>query len=227
MAATKFLVTRPGGELTDPIHAPQAVDLLERYMHPRGPWWRQKMAGDEWGPHREDWNALRDRAAARLRKMAPGDRLMVDGEYGAYVYVAHAIDPEPPLINTEGNDRIDAIWTWSRAWCREHNVTMRSGGCCVKKNVAGTSDPSQHNPWVPDGSNAVDIFLATMALEVEMAEDAVRAARRGELPLGRAIVANRIWDPVQDWHGYTGEYHWHDHLEGRPEQSGAIKASCP
>ena len=82
---------------------------------------------------------------------------------------------------------------------------MRNGGICVKKDVAGTSEPSQHNPWVPDGSNAVDVFLANMEQEYALAEDAVRAARSGDLPLGRVIVGNRIWDPSQSWHGYTGE----------------------
>jgi hypothetical protein len=224
--AKDFILNRPAGDITQMIGKAKVMDLTGRYMKPRGPEWRVRDINDHnFGDWRSDWSLVRERWSHLLDAMRAGDRIRMDGRSGAFELVAHAVHDKPPIIKTEGNDDIDKIWTWARQWADDHHTSMRSGGICVPKDVFGTSAPSQHNPWKNGGSNAVDIFLGTMNAMVDMAEDAVRAAKKGRLPLGRAIIQNRIWDPTQEWHGYSGVYHYHDHLEGTPEQSGAI-GSC-
>lgn len=231
MTHKAYILNRPDGDVTQPVNKAKVMDLTGRYMKPRGPDWRIKVDPEEqFGPWRQDWDLIRTRWSNILDSAKIGGRLRLDGEHGAYQLLVHVVDDDPPVTQTEGNDFVDAIHTWV---AQEYQGKWRSGGICVKKTIIGSGGtPSQHNPWVhggdhgEGGANAEDYFLDSMNMMYEMAERAVRERHQPDLPVGLSIVGNRIWTPSSGWHPYSGEFHYHVHLEGWQSSSGAIRAAC-
>lgn len=122
------------------------------------------------------------------------------------VFAAREATPAAKLINTNGNAKIDRVWSYIKA--NYPNATFL--GAYVCKDIAGTSTLSQHSY-----GNAIDAGNVDL---VKLAEDLV--AHADELDLEHVIVHNRIWTRGQGWHAYTGEYHYHVHADCAPNLSG-------
>lgn len=167
------------------------------------------------------------------RRAFPGEvGQVVELAAGELTLYLRTVETEPPTIQTEGNSKIDLIYT---AVVRAFKVS--NYGICSRRNIAGSSSWTQHCPWpAPDpGSNAWDIGASFSQLskvkDFLFAEALAYQRTNGSdgLPIGRWIFNRQIWDPVQGVHPYTGSdpHTGHIHCEGLPERTGQPRASCP
>lgn len=227
MAADALIVSRPNGEPTGPLTLREAHDAVSDQTRRRGSardGWRLRVRGDEFGVIHNNHDDLMDRWDVLAKKNnKKGDVIVVDIIDHPYSVIARWVDePDPPVRDTSGNDDIDVIYT---GWHSEYPHS-RNAGICVYKFTNGV--PSQHCRWndndgTPgDGANASDEFLSNMEEMQDAAAWGVAQYKRFQatkgddgLPIGRLIIANRIWDPFQGWHYYGGVYHLHNHMEGR------------
>lgn len=220
-----MVVSKPNGDVTQPLTVAEAQDVVRAQAKNRGEkmdGWRLKVRGEEFGVVRHDLELIMQRWANLVRNNdEAGDAIILDIIDHPYSIVSRWVRSEE-FEQTKGNRDIDQIFTW---WHKEYPKS-RNAGICVYKFSGST--PSQHCNWtdnnaVPgDGANASDEFLATMEMMKDGAAEAVRLGKRflatnGDdgIPVGRMIIADRIWDPFKGWHAYTGDYHYHNHMEGR------------
>lgn len=160
---------------------------------------------------------LRDKALARIRgvatHMGTGETLRVreDGADKVLLWV-RAAAAEIDVIDINGNDNSDYYWTTIVKEFGEYDP--RFAGSYVCKSVSGTSTPSQHS-----FGNAVDIFFDSIAHQELVAEWVVRHA--DELNVDHVISLKRIWTRGVGWHAYTGETHYHLHVDFTPQYSGS------
>lgn len=119
--------------------------------------------------------------------------------------------PSYEVINTNGNAKIDKIWT---AIVHEFTFPTTFLGAYVCKYIAGTWTMSQHSY-----GNAVDIGSTSMDRLHTIANWAV--AHASELVINHVIVGNTVWTRGYGWSHYSGEYHYHVHIDAYPEQSGS------
>ena len=226
----RYKVRKPNGDWARPRKVSGAMRLVRRYIV--GAALHDKRRGDRsWGRYRGRKAAVAH-FAALVEKGSVGDLCLLAPKVGKQVWV-RVVDVAPPLVNTEGNSKIDRIYTFVRT----HYSRSGSAGICCRRLIAGSSSWTQHCPWPrPDpGSNAWDITAGfrlmrkiTNAL-VAQGELWHHSGGKDGLPLGRAIFNHRVWDPLQGWHAYTGEdpHTGHIHAEGVPQRGGQPRASCP
>ena len=117
--------------------------------------------------------------------------------------------PAPEVVETSGNGKIDAVWTFITSKHPDSNFL----GAFVCKNILGSNTPSQHSY-----GNAVDAGAATMEILKTMADELVEEA--ATLSLAHVIVGDQIWNPDVGWHDYTGDFHHHVHVDCDPNFSG-------
>jgi hypothetical protein len=220
-----YVVVRPGGSITAPSGLRLAMLRVRRLGRRLGPRWRIRPAHGEPTP----WNDDLRRVLATLRDALEDARdrrpWVLEGEHDAAVVRVRVVELAPPVKATEGNARIDAIYTWVVG---RFPGRIRSAGICVRKYIAGTSSWSQHSPWPPPdpGANAWDWFAPSFPELVHQAQELVEAAKRGEVPVGRVIVGDRTWTPSEGWADYGGQYHYHVHAEGLPKRGPVPLTSC-
>jgi len=220
-----LILSKPGGENTGPLTVDEARPIVRNQIDaPRGnprDGWRLKIRGNEFGFIRHDIVDVMDRWESLARQNdAKGDVVVVDIMDHPYSSVARWAEIKSPVKQTSGNHDIDLIYT---AWHGRY-PNSRNAGICVFKG----DPPSQHCDWTDqneepgDGANASDEFLSTMEDMLDAAAWGVAQGKRflatkGDdgLPFGRLIIASKIWDPFQGWHPYSGNFHGHDHMEGR------------
>jgi len=226
----RFRVRKPSGSWAHPRRLRGAMRLVRRYIV--GDKLRDKRRGDaRWGRPRSRKPAL-EHFAVLLEKSTVGDLCLLVPIGGKQVWV-RVVDVAPPLIQTEGNSKIDRIYSYVRT----HYPRAGSAGICCRRLISGSSSWSQHSPWPrPDpGSNAWDItagFRLMRKITYALVAEGVlwhNSGGKEGLPVGRAIFNYRIWDPIQGWHAYTGEdpHTGHAHVEGTPERTGQPRARCP
>ena len=148
---------------------------------------------------------------ARVRKAHVGDHFKIRDEGGGLRFQFHAAEPAVKVINTNGNDKVDAVWSYEVA--NFPNVNFL--GAYVCKYIAGSSTHSQHSY-----GNAVDASLSTMALMQELANKLVREAV--SLSIETVIVADKIWVRGQGWGHYSGDYHYHVHTDCAPPINSSL-----
>jgi hypothetical protein len=149
---------------------------------------------------------LKRRLALRtVRKMlsAGAKDVRVHNAKGKLIY--HVKRAAPPVINIDGNAKVDAVWTYEKT----HYPNVSFLGAYVCKFIAGTSTHSQHAY-----GNAVDCGGVSMDELNNIANDLI--AHAVELSLENVIVADRIWTRGQGTRAYTGEYHFHVHADCFP-----------
>jgi hypothetical protein len=221
----RYIVVRPDGSHTRALRGPRAVARVRKYAKDIGPDWRIRRRGEPNSEARGDLDQTMERFRSMLEVSDVGERLILDGERGKYNVAVIVVELKPPLMQTAGNSKIDAIYTYV-----VRTFKVRNGGICNRRVVAGTTTWSQHSPWPPpdEGSNAVDFFAYpdTMSQLFKMADAIVAEAKRGDLAVGRVIVGDRQWTPAASWHDYGGEYHRHLHCEGSPTRSGLPRGAC-
>lgn len=170
--------------------------------------WAIKKDDDELGRYRQRRETLRRFRAVVFNGSVGSVYRIVADERGP-VFKCREIKHAVHVYNTNGNRKADVYW--SNAKDDWGNVQFL--GAYVCKRIVGSFIYSQHSY-----GNAVDIGASTMARLEDIARWAV--AHSAEFDIQHVIVADRIWDRGGTWHHYTGEYHYHVHVDFDPNYSG-------
>lgn len=136
-----------------------------------------------------------------------GDTFRVRAEGADVVFLVREAKPAVHVIDTNGNDKCDRMWTYVKA----HHKVYFLGAFVCKQTVPGVW--SQHA-----FANAIDIGAHSMAELLLIAKDCVDAANAFDVE--HVIVADRIWTRSVGWHPYSGEYHHHVHVDFDPQGHG-------
>jgi hypothetical protein len=118
----------------------------------------------------------------------------------------------PTFIETPGNDKIDAVHTFV---FRKFEKQVFSLGICVCKKIVGSNTYSQHA-----FCNAEDYGAGNMLWLQRIARAVVREAKAGRLDVEHVIVGDQIWTKGVGWHTYTGNFHFHVHVDCDPNKGG-------
>ena len=136
------------------------------------------------------------------------------------------VDTSPHVHDLpDTNQWIDAIYTV--VWNQFKNV--ENWGTMVCKDVAGTSDPSQHCKWpslpkmtyhLTGGSNAIDIHSGSADNMFDIWKFLI--SHSDDLRVENTIYNRRIWNPEGGDHPYTGinQHTDHVHADCKPTRSG-------
>jgi hypothetical protein len=147
------------------------------------------------------------RKALENGEVGPTFRLRGHGEL---LFTCREATASVHVIDTNGNDKADKAWSWGKT---EH-PDCSFLGAYVCKRIAGTSTMSQHSY-----GNAVDFGRDTMAKLWDLAHFLVSKA--DELDLAHVIVDDMIWTPQGAWGHYSGDRHYHVHVDCLPQYSGS------
>jgi hypothetical protein len=207
-----FVYVRKSGEPSNPAGMARVMTVAAaRVVQGSGPF-RLRRNEDDAGPERSRAEVLR-RLRKQLTTGSVGDFSRV---YSATVpdealLRAREVQPSLDVIDINGNDRADVYYSTILQEFPQYRP--RYAGSYVCKDIAGTSELSQHSY-----GNAVDFFFDSLAHQ-----DAVAAwvvAHADELHVEHVISRNRIWSRGQGWHAYTGDYHSHLHVDLSPQYFG-------
>lgn len=150
-----------------------------------------------------------ERLYKKLDTAGVGPVYRIRDKKGEIVFTCREGQKAVQLINTNGNTKADQTWT-----AAIHEFPFISFlGAYVCKHIAGTYNMSQHSY-----GNAIDLGCAYDRLQ-EVANWFV--SRYGEYCLDHVIYKDNIWTRGEGWHHYTGEYHYHVHLDFTPQCSGS------
>jgi hypothetical protein len=122
------------------------------------------------------------------------------------VFTARAVQRISDADSTNGNEHADVFYNWIKANFSQYDP--RFAGAYVCK-------PSSQHAY----GNADDFFFDSLAHQDTVAAAAV--AHADELHIDHVISRDRIWNPEEGWHNYTGDYHSHIHADFLPQYSGA------
>lgn len=150
-----------------------------------------------------------ERLRGRLWRGDVGPVYRVRDQAADIVFRVREVVPAVKQLDTNGNDKADAYWSAVKS--EFPNITFL--GAYVCKQIVGTSTLSQHSY-----GNAVDVGSATMAQLEDIADWAV--AHADEFSLEHVIVNRRIWTRGEGWHPYTGDTHYHVHVDFHENLSG-------
>lgn len=126
------------------------------------------------------------------------------------VFQCREIRPAIEITDTNGNDKADRCWSAVKA----EFPKVQFLGAYVCKRVAGTYTLSQHSY-----GNAVDFGAGSMDALYDIARWLVN--RAAELDLEHVIVDDRIWTRGYSWSSYSGDRHYHVHVDYVPQYSGS------
>jgi len=153
-----------------------------------------------------------ERLRGRLYRGDVGPVYRIRDRGGNPVFRVREVIPAAKQLDTNGNAKADAYWSAVKAEFPDISFL----GAYVCKNIIGNGI-SQHS-----FGNAVDLGAPSMAaLERIAGWDVDHAA---ELDLEHVIVNQRIWTRGYGWHPYTGETHYHVHVDFTPSLSGSCGA---
>lgn len=151
-----------------------------------------------------------ERLTHRLEVGDVGPTYRVRGRRGV-VFGAREVVPPVRVIDTNGNHASDLYWSTIVATFPQYHP--RFAGSYVCKDIAGSSTLSQHSY-----GNAVDVFFDTSAHQEAVANWVV--AHADDVKAEHVISLRRIWTRGVGWHPYTGETHYHLHVDFFPNYSG-------
>jgi hypothetical protein len=172
---------------------------------------RLREAGGEWGPWRPKGEIM-DRVDRRVSRMGVGPKLITQRKSDREQLSIREVEAVVPNLNAAPElEKIHAaVW---------NEFDVRSGGLYLCRFIDGTHTVSKHG-YLKDDPNgwkgaAEDIFVINggMADLVNVAEFIVNGTKKNVLEAATVIVDRKIWTPAQGWHAYTGEQHFHVHVD--------------
>ncbi len=128
---------------------------------------------------------------------------------GNLLFTARETVPAVHIIDTNGNDKADRAWSVGKAEFPDCSFL----GAYVCKHIAGTWSMSQHSY-----GNAVDFGRDSMD---ELYDLAYFLLGVPTLDLQHVIVDDRIWTRGVGWSHYSGDRHYHVHVDFTPQYSGS------
>ena len=146
-----------------------------------------------------------------MSKMGVGPKLVVQRQRDRDMLSIREITNEPDLGAAPAIEEIHH-YVWE-------GHPVRSGGLWLCRFIDGTFPPgsvSKHGFLTKDWKGAAeDIFVTQggMPALVDVAEDIVSRTKTGKLKAATVIVDKDIWTPSQGWHVYSGNQHFHVHVD--------------
>jgi hypothetical protein len=198
--------------LGKPVGLVELDKLVRTKLEPhRGDGFQLKQRGPdhEYG-HTRNLTDIVTRVHSNLKDAKIGSSFMVLADVDGYRLIARKIQVDPPVKNTEGNDRVDV---WHSAVFSKWN-NCQDWGIYVCKDIVGTDEPSQHSY-----ANADDIYHATAMRSIFN----YGVQNNGKYNIAHIIYAKDIWSVGIGLHVYTGEYHGHVHTDFLPQYSGECR----
>lgn len=156
------------------------------------------------GPRLWVLRGLRD----QLEKGTPGPTFRIWAD-GRVLFTCRETVAAVHIIDTNGNYKADRCWSYGKAKYGD----VRFLGAYVCKHIAGSYVMSQHSY-----GNAVDFGRDSMSELEDLARYLLDNA--GALDLQHLIVGDRIWTRGYGWSHYSGDYHYHVHVDFTPQYSG-------
>lgn len=202
----RFTYLKRNGEASRPVSLSVAMSVAQlRVLPGKGPFHLTR--NEVQGPERSRTEVLR-RLRAALKGGQVGNVFQVFDAKGP-VFRIREIQPAWKTIDTNGNAKADKAWSAAKAVFG--NVGFL--GAYVCKTIAGSGQMSQHSY-----GNALDIGAPTM-------DDLYRiwdyfVLHHDDYDIDHAIVDRKIWTAGQGTHAYTGERHYHVHIDFIPQYSG-------
>lgn len=127
------------------------------------------------------------------------------------VFRVREVVPSIKPIDIAGNAKADFYW----GWVKQNFPSALFLGAYVCKFIAGTSTKSQHS-----FGNAVDFSLTTQAAMTSAAHFVV--ANTDLLNAEHVIVGDTIWSKGSGWSHYSGDFHYHVHVDFSPNCSSSL-----
>jgi len=209
---TEFVTARfPEGEMPKTQDAKEMMRRLRAFLDGPG---RLREAGGEFGPWRSKAETV-DRVNRRTGRMGVGPKLIVQRQSDLEQLSIREVDAAPAIPELGAAPALEAIHAavWSK-------FDVRSGGVFLCRFIDGTHTVSKHG-YIDDvppetwRGAAEDIFVIDGGMEdlVLVAEFIVNETRLKRLEAATVIVDLKIWTPSQGWHVYTGDRHFHTHVD--------------
>lgn len=129
---------------------------------------------------------------------------------GKVQFVARESTPVFKILPTNGNKKADKAWSYGKGEFPD----CRFLGAYVCKHIVGSYTMSQHSY-----GNAVDFGRDSMDELYDLAYFLLDHA--ADLDLQHVIVDDRIWTRGVGWSHYSGDRHYHVHVDFYPQYSGS------
>jgi hypothetical protein len=173
---------------------------------------RVRMAGSDFGPWRSEPDAVQ-RIDALTSRLGVGPKLIVQRESDMEQLSIREVTSKPSFPDLGAAPEIEAIH--AEVWAE---FDVRSGGLWFCRFIDGTHSVSKHGYLNDDPAwkgAAEDIFVIDGGMEdlKLVAEFIVAETKAGRLKAATVIVDLTIWTPAAGWHVYTGDRHFHVHVD--------------
>lgn len=126
------------------------------------------------------------------------------------VFVVREMVAPVHIINTNGNAKADRAWSYGKDKYKDCSFL----GAYVCKHIAGSYTMSQHSY-----GNAVDFGRDTMSELYDLY--GFMKSNADELDLEHIIVDDKIWTRGYGESHYSGDRHYHVHVDFTPQYSGS------
>lgn len=205
----QFIYFKPDGTpIAKPVEFTKLMDAAEnRLQTGQGPFTGTKEGDDAPFVTNKTREQTLKKFKVVVNKGDVGPTYRIRNSKGVTVFRCREIVAAIDLIDTNGNDKIDVIWTFEKD--NFPNATFLGSYVC--KVIAGTNTHSQHSY-----GNAVD--TGGVNLEV-LAKLLVKNA--DNLSLQNVIYHDQIWSRGVGWRHYSGIYHYHCHADCCPGVSSS------
>lgn len=204
----RFIYLKFDGTPSKEVSLPVAMSVAGmRVIKGRGPF---QLARDEIkGPKRTRLDVL-SKLRNALKKGKVGSVYQVFKGDGKPVFRVREVQPAYRVEDTNGNAKADRAWSAAKAYFGPISFL----GAYVCKTIVGSGGTMSQHSY----GNAVDIGAPTMD-DLERIWDYF-VAHADEYDIDHAIVNKKIWTRGADTHYYSGETHYHVHLDFTPQFYG-------
>ena len=212
MAETEFITARfPDAEMARVQTKAEALQRVHDFIR-QGEKARIREAGGEFGPWRREKDAI-ERLEDRMARMGVGPKLIVQRQRDQAQLSIREVEREAPTPDLGCAPALEEIHFG--LW--EHFKNLRSAGRWLCRDIDGTNTVSRHGYWKPDPNGwkgaAEDIFPGSEDGLAEVAQYTITKTKAGTWKAATVIWLRRIWTPEQGEHAYTGDAHYHDHID--------------
>jgi len=214
MAETAFITARfPDAEMPKTQTQQQALTRLAAFL-PKPGLARLREAGGEFGPWLKRAEVL-DRTSRRMARLGIGPKLIIQRQSDMEQLSIREVEAAPAIPDLGAAPEIEKIH--AAVWAE---FDVRSGGLWLCRYIDGTKTVSKHGYLDDTGpvqwrGAAEDIFVIDGGMEdlKLVAEFIVSGTKNGALEAATVIVDQTIWTPAAGWHLYTGDRHFHTHVD--------------
>ena len=212
MAETEFITARyPDAEFPRTQTRAEARTRVHDFVR-QGEKARIREAGGQFGPWRNEGDAVQ-RLDDRMARMGVGPKLIVQRERDNAQLSIREVEREPPTPDLGCAPALEEIHYG--LW--EEFKDLRSAGRWLCRFIDGTNDVSRHGYLKPDPKGwkgaAEDIFPPGQDGLEDVARFTISKTKAGVWKAQTVIWLRRIWTPEQGEHAYTGNPHYHDHID--------------